>query len=234
MPKPLPLSVHSRDVVKRSVDLVLATAALLLLSPGLLLVAALIRCKLGAPVIFRQLRPGRLGQPFAILKFRTMTDARDATGQLLPDGDRLTPFGVFLRRTSLDELPELLNVLKGEMSLVGPRPLLLRYLPYYSERERLRHSVRPGITGWAQIHGRNCLPWNERLALDVWYVEHQSLALDLKILALTVRAVLTREGVAANPDEVETDLDQERGGGSGGVAPVEGLWLADSCRGGAR
>lgn len=213
--------------LKRVMDLGLTIAALLLLCPLLAVIWCVVLVNLGTPPIFRQIRPGWLAQPFEIYKFRTMNDKRDAAGKLLPDGDRLTPFGVFLRRTSLDELPELFNVLKGEMSLVGPRPLLMRYLPYYTERERSRHSVRPGITGWAQIHGRNYLPWNERLALDVWYVEHQSLGLDLKILALTVRAVLTREGVAANPDEVETDLDQERSARSGDVAPAAGLWLAE-------
>ncbi|OGR32142.1 MAG: sugar transferase [Desulfuromonadales bacterium GWD2_61_12] len=190
--------------------MIVSVLLLFLLAPLLTALAWLIRNQLGRGVLFRQQRPGLHGRPFAILKFRTMTDARDAAGYLLPDGARLTPFGAFLRQSSLDELPELFNVLKGEMSLVGPRPLLMRYLPYYTARERRRHDVRPGITGWAQVHGRNFLPWNARLALDVWYVEHQSIILDLKILLLTVRAVLSRQGAAANPDEVETDLDQER------------------------
>lgn len=195
---------------KRLVDLMLTAALLPVLLPVLLLLAALVRINLGTPVFFSQVRPGLRGQPFTILKFRTMTNQRDATGKLLPDGCRLTAFGAFLRRASLDELPELLHVLRGEMSLVGPRPLLMRYLPYYTEREKLRHVVRPGMTGWAQIHGRNFLPWDERLALDVWYVEHQSLRLDLQILMQTVVKVLRRDGAVANPDEVETDLDQER------------------------
>jgi len=196
--------------MKRFVDLLLACVALGLLWPVMVLTAVLIRLKIGWPALFRQQRPGLDGKPFHILKFRTMTEERDDSGQLLPDEKRLTPLGRLLRRTSLDELPELINVLKGEMSLVGPRPLLMNYLPYYSDRERIRHQVRPGITGWAQIHGRNYIPWDERLALDVWYVEHRTLWLDLKILVLTVLKVITREGVAANPDDVETDLDQER------------------------
>lgn len=196
--------------MKRFFDLVAASGLLILFAPLLLGLTVATRLILGQPALFRQERPGLHGRPFSLIKFRTMTDQRDATGNLLPDAVRLTPFGAFLRRASLDELPELVNVLKGEMSLVGPRPLLMRYLPHYSPREQLRHSVRPGITGWAQIHGRNCLPWDQRLELDVWYVEHQSLWLDLQILARTVGKVLSREGVAANPDEVETDLDQER------------------------
>jgi len=196
--------------MKKFFDFVLAFIALGLLWPFLLLVAVLVGLKIGLPVLFRQQRPGLHCKPFSIFKFRTMTDQRDTSGNLLSDEKRLTPFGKFLRRTSLDELPELINVLKGEMSLVGPRPLLMRYLPYYTERERLRHQVRPGITGWAQIHGRNFAPWDERLAMDVWYVEHQSLLLDLKILGLTILKVIAREGVAANPDDVEMDLDQER------------------------
>jgi lipopolysaccharide/colanic/teichoic acid biosynthesis glycosyltransferase len=148
-----------------------------------------------------------------LYKFRTMTDDRDDTGQLLPDKLRLTSLGIFLRNTSLDELPALFNVLKGDMSLVGPRPLLMRYLPYYTDRENLRHSVRPGITGWAQVNGRNYLPWDERLALDVWYVENWTLGLDLKILLTTFMQVLRREGVSADPDAAETDLDWERGTG---------------------
>jgi sugar transferase EpsL len=220
--------------MKRLFDLMGSVLLLLLLTPLLTVLALLIRFKLGKGILFHQPRPGLHGRPFEIHKFRTMTDARDAAGKLLPDGDRLTPFGAFLRRASLDELPELINVLKGEMSLVGPRPLLVRYLPYYTEREGLRHTVRPGITGWAQIHGRNLLPWNERLALDVWYVEHQSLLLDLKILLLTIRAVLAREGAAANPDEVETDLDQERCAGLCPAAVPGALWPPDSCQGGTR
>ena len=196
--------------MKRLFDWTGSALLLLLLAPILTVLALLIRCKLGRGVLFRQQRPGLGGRPFTILKFRTMTDARDATGKLLSDGERLTPFGSFLRRSSLDELPELLNVFRGEMSLVGPRPLLPEYLPYYTPAENRRHEVRPGITGWAQIHGRNYLPWHERLAHDVWYVDHQSFGLDLRILWRTFWLVLRREGVAVDPDTVETNLHEER------------------------
>lgn len=196
--------------MKRFLDVLLAGIGIALLWPVMAATAVIVRLKIGRPALFCQLRPGLHGRPFHILKFRTMTDERDASGQLLPDEKRLNPLGRVLRRTSLDELPELINVLRGEMSLVGPRPLLMNYLPYYSDRERLRHQVRPGITGWAQINGRNYIPWDERLAMDVWYVEHQSLWLDLKILALTIIKVIARDGVAANPDDAETDLDKER------------------------
>ena len=195
---------------KRAFDLLLCLASCPLWLPLVALVALVVRIVLGAPVLFRQDRPGMLEKPMRLLKFRTMTDARDAAGNLLPDGVRLTPLGRFLRRSSLDELPELFNVIRGDLSLVGPRPLLTRYLPFYSERERRRHSVRPGLTGWAQINGRNHLPWDERLSLDIWYVENWSLSLDARILVATVGKVLRREGVAADTDTVETDLDQER------------------------
>lgn len=178
--------------------------------PLLAVLACLVWMRHGWPIIFCQDRAGFEGKPFRLYKFRTMTDECDSRGQLLPDGQRLTPLGRILRNTSMDELPELFNVLKGDMSLVGPRPLFLRYLPYYSEREAGRHDVKPGITGWAQIHGRNYLPWEKRLALDVWYVENRSLWLDIKILFQTVIKVLAREGVSADPDQIETDLDQER------------------------
>jgi lipopolysaccharide/colanic/teichoic acid biosynthesis glycosyltransferase/glycosyltransferase involved in cell wall biosynthesis len=181
---------------KRLLDVVLAACALLLLSPLLLGVALLIRLCLGSPVLFRQERAGWFGSHFECLKFRTMTDARDANGQLLPDADRLTPLGRFLRSTSLDELPELINVMRGEMSLVGPRPLLAKYLERYSPEQMRRHDVRPGITGWAQINGRNALNWNERFELDLWYIDHRSFWLDLFILAKTVWQVIRREGVA--------------------------------------
>lgn len=184
-----------RTFGKRLLDLALTIPALILLSPVLGLVALLVRLKLGAPILFRQQRPGLLGQPFTILKFRTMTNARDAQANLLPDEDRLTPFGQFLRSTSLDELPELFNVLKGEMSLVGPRPLLMRYLDRYSPEQMRRHKVKPGITGWAQVNGRNALTWERKFDLDVWYVDHQSLWLDLKIIALTGRKIIIREGI---------------------------------------
>ncbi len=183
--------------MKRCIDFFAAVAGLLCLWPLLLLVALLVRVKLGSPVVFSQVRPGLGGQPFKMYKFRTMTDERDAGGQLLPDEVRLTAFGRLLRSTSLDELPELWNVLKGEMSLVGPRPLLMEYLPLYTQEQARRHEVRPGITGWAQVNGRNAISWEDKFRLDVWYVDHQSLWLDIRILWLTVRKVLVREGIAA-------------------------------------
>ncbi|ANM32114.1 hypothetical protein ABI59_06180 [Acidobacteria bacterium Mor1] len=166
--------------------------------PLLLITWLLVRFRLGSPAFFRQARPGLDGRPFELLKFRTMTDARDAEGQLLPDAERLTPFGQALRATSLDELPELINVLRGEMSLVGPRPLLTDYLPLYSDHHARRHEVRPGITGWAQVNGRNAVPWNERLDMDVWYVENVSLTLDLRIMFLTAATLVTRRGISAD------------------------------------
>ena len=189
-----------RRVEKRKFDGVAAAAAaavLLLLWPVAMLVAVVVRRVLGSPVLFRQTRLGRRERPFDIVKFRTMTDARGLDGELLPDAERLTSVGRFLRRSSLDELPELVNVLRGEMSLVGPRPLPVRYLDRYSPEERRRHQVRPGITGWAQVQGRNALGWNERLAADVWYVENRSFTLDLKILARTVAVVFGGGGVSA-------------------------------------
>jgi lipopolysaccharide/colanic/teichoic acid biosynthesis glycosyltransferase len=186
-----------RKFGKRLFDLALAVPALVVLGPVLAAVAVLVRVKLGAPVFFRQERPGRHGRPFTILKFRTMTDARDAGGDLLPDADRLTRFGRFLRSTSLDELPELFNVLRGEMSLVGPRPLLMSYLGRYTPEQARRHEVPPGITGWAQVGGRNALGWDDRFARDVWYVDHLSFGLDVKILWLTLSTVLRREGISA-------------------------------------
>ncbi len=180
---------------KRLFDLALTLLALFLLAPVLAAVALLVRFGLGAPVLFRQLRPGWHGRPFTIYKFRTMTDARDDQGQLLPDDQRLTVLGIFLRATSLDELPELFNVLKGEMSLVGPRPLLMRYLERYSPEQMRRHEVLPGITGWAQVNGRNAISWDQKFTLDVWYVDHQSFWLDLKIMALTIWKLLKRQGV---------------------------------------
>ena len=184
-------------MTKRVFDVLAAVSALVVLSPLLLLVAGLVRLKLGSPVTFEQSRPGMGGAVFKIIKFRTMTDQRDVSGQLLPDAQRLTPLGKFLRASSLDELPELWNVLKGEMSLVGPRPLLVEYLPLYTHDQARRHLVRPGITGWAQINGRNALSWEQKFALDTWYVDHQSLWLDLKILVLTVWRVVRREGISA-------------------------------------
>ncbi|MGQ9908259.1 MAG: sugar transferase [Candidatus Flexifilum sp.] len=185
-----------RRILKRPLDFLISLVALIVLSPVLLLIGLLVAVRLGRPILFRQVRPGLHGKPFTIYKFRTMTDARDADGHLLPDAERLTPFGRFLRSTSLDELPELFNVLKGDMSLVGPRPLLMEYLDRYTPEQARRHHVRPGITGWAQINGRNAIAWEEKFALDVWYVDHISLGLDLRILALTVWKVLRREGIS--------------------------------------
>lgn len=183
--------------LKRLFDLVIASFALLLLFPVLLLVAWLVHRRLGSPVLFRQVRPGRHGKPFEMVKFRTMRDAVDTEGNALPDAERLTPFGRFLRSTSLDELPELWNVIKGDMSLVGPRPLLMEYLPLYSKEQARRHEVRPGITGWAQVNGRNAVSWPEKFALDIWYVDNRSLLLDIRILLLTIKKVFVREGISA-------------------------------------
>lgn len=182
--------------MKRLLDCVVAVMALMLLSPLLAVVALLVRYKLGAPVLFRQTRPGRHGRPFEMIKFRTMLDAYDADGDPLPNEARMTPFGKRLRASSLDELPELWNVLVGDMSLVGPRPLLMEYLPLYSPYQARRHEVRPGVTGWAQVNGRNALSWEEKFELDVWYVDNRSLWLDLKILVLTIRKVVVRDGIA--------------------------------------
>jgi lipopolysaccharide/colanic/teichoic acid biosynthesis glycosyltransferase len=183
--------------MKRVVDFVAASLALLMLALPLLALAWLIRRKLGSPVLFRQVRPGLLGRPFTMVKFRTMTDERGPDGALLPDAQRLTPFGRFLRASSLDELPELWNVFKGEMSLVGPRPLLMEYLPLYTPEQARRHEERPGITGWAQVNGRNAISWGDKFALDVWYVDHRNLWLDVQILWRTVSKVLVRDGISA-------------------------------------
>ena len=182
-------------MLKRGMDILLASLALIVLSPVMLALAALVRLQLGAPVLFRQVRPGRAARPFILRKFRTMRAACDASGNALPDAERLTAFGRFMRRTSLDELPQLWNVLTGEMSLVGPRPLLTEYLAVYSPEQARRHEVRPGITGWAQVNGRNALTWEDKFRLDVWYVDNRSLMLDLKILCLTVLSVLMARGV---------------------------------------
>ena len=184
--------------MKRCFDFIAAAFALFVLSIPILILAFLVRLKLGGPVLFWQKRPGMNGRVFEMVKFRTMTDERNADGGLLPDAQRLTSFGRFLRSSSLDELPELWNVLKGDMSLVGPRPLLVEYLPLYSDEQARRHEVRPGITGWAQINGRNALSWDDKFKLDVWYADHHSLRLDLRILCLTVKKVLVREGISAS------------------------------------
>lgn len=185
-------------MIKRCFDLAASSVALLSLFPVILATAILVRIKLGSPVFFRQTRPGRNGKPFQMIKFRTMLDAVDAQGHPLPDSKRMTSFGQFLRSSSLDELPELWNVLKGDMSLVGPRPLLMEYLPLYSEDQYRRHEVRPGVTGWAQINGRNAISWEDKFKLDVWYVDNRSLWLDLKILFLTVKKVLVRDGISGD------------------------------------
>lgn len=183
--------------MKRIIDIFGASFGLLMLSPALAIVAYKIHREMGSPVLFRQTRPGREGKPFKMIKFRTMRDAIDTDGRPLPDAERLTKLGHFLRSSSLDELPELWNVLKGEMSLVGPRPLLMEYLALYSPEQARRHEVRPGVTGWAQVNGRNAISWNEKFALDVWYVDNRSLWLDLKIIWLTIRKVIKRDGISA-------------------------------------
>ncbi len=183
--------------MKRVFDLLIVLMIVTVLALPMLLLAAMVRIKLGAPVLFRQVRPGKDGLPFEMIKFRTMRDAFGADGRPLPDAERMTSFGQLLRASSLDELPELWNVIKGDMSLVGPRPLLMEYLPRYSPEQYRRHEVRPGITGWAQVNGRNALSWEEKFRLDVWYVDNQSIWLDLKILLLTVKKVLIRDGINA-------------------------------------
>lgn len=186
-----------RNCFKRCFDILFALTLLILLAPILALLGIVIRLRMGSPVFFRQERPGRCGKTFRMFKFRTMTDARDKSGNLLSDADRLTPLGRFLRKTSLDELPEFINVLTGEMSVVGPRPLLIRYLPLYSPEQARRHDVRPGVTGWAQVRGRNALSWEDKFRFDVWYVDHLSPGLDLFILILTVWKVFVRDGISA-------------------------------------
>jgi lipopolysaccharide/colanic/teichoic acid biosynthesis glycosyltransferase len=181
--------------MKRLFDGGISLGLLILLGPAIIVLMFLVKVKLGSPVLFRQMRPGKNGDSFEMVKFRTMLDATDHEGVVLPDEERMTPFGSFLRASSLDELPELWNVLKGEMSLVGPRPLLMEYLPLYSKEQARRHEVRPGITGWAQVNGRNAISWEEKFEFDVWYVDHQSFWLDLKILFLTLKKVFVREGI---------------------------------------
>lgn len=182
--------------MKRVLDLLVSSASLFILAPLILMLCCLVGVFLGRPIFFRQTRPGKSGAPFVMYKFRTMTSALNEKGELLPDAMRLTPLGAFLRKTSLDELPELWNVIKGDMSLVGPRPLLMEYLPLYDDKQLRRHDVRPGITGWAQVNGRNAISWEEKFKLDVWYVDHQSFWLDIKILFLTVLKVFKREGIS--------------------------------------
>lgn len=207
-----------REHGKRLFDLALAIPVLVLLALPIAILAILVHVKLGSPVVFRQHRPGRGGERFAMFKFRTMTDARGPDGELLSDAERLTPFGRTLRATSLDELPELWNVVRGEMSLVGPRPLLERYTPFFTEAERARFGVRPGITGWAQVNGRNDLRWDDRLARDVEYVENLAFPLDVKILLSTLKKVFVRDGVQVDPGTTMLDLDEERR--RGGMVPT--------------
>jgi len=192
--------------MKRFFDCILATAGLILLSPVLIVVCHLVRKRMGSPVLFRQKRPGLRGEPFYMYKFRTMTNACDDDGCLLPDCERLTPLGRFLRSTSLDELPELFNVLKGDMSLVGPRPLLMQYLNLYTPEQARRHEVRPGVTGWAQVNGRNALSWEDKFRMDVWYVDNRSFWLDLKILWMTIVKVFRREGISGKDCETMTEF----------------------------
>ena len=208
----MPLFLRDIPPLKRIFDLALTIPGLILISPVLVVVALLVLIFHGRPVLFKQVRPGYRAQPFAVWKFRTMTDARDSQGNLLPDASRLTRLGQFLRSTSLDELPELYNVLRGEMSLVGPRPLLLQYLERYSTEQARRHDVLPGITGWAQINGRNAISWEQKFQLDVWYVDHWSLGLDVKILLANFWKVLKREGISqegyATAEEFWGDTDK--------------------------
>lgn len=198
---------------KRLIDFILSLIALIVLSPILLIVALLVRTKLGSPVIFKQERPGLNEKIFTLYKFRTMTDAKDEQGNLLPDKIRLTKFGKLLRSTSLDELPELFNILKGDMAIVGPRPLLVRYLPLYNEHQKHRHDVRPGFTGWAQCNGRNAISWEEKFDLDVYYTKHVSLLLDIKIILKTVKVVLFREGISS---ETSVTMEEFRGSSNEG------------------
>lgn len=200
----------SSKIIKRFIDVLGATVGIAIASVPMAITSLLVRTRLGRPVLFRQSRPGLNQEPFELLKFRTMSDKRDAAGELLPDAERQTRFGGRLRRSSLDELPALLNVLRGEMSLVGPRPLITRYAPYYHDTELARFNVKPGLTGWAQVHGRNSVAWDQRLALDLWYAENWSILLDLRIILKTVRVVLTASGVETVPNQAMLSLDDER------------------------
>jgi sugar transferase EpsL len=205
------MSKETQLFLKRLFDIIFSLTLIIFLAPLILFIALLIWVTMGRPILFRQRRVGYKGQVFTIYKFRTMTEERDEHGNLLPDEQRLTRFGRFLRETSLDELPELFNVLKGDMSLVGPRPLLVEYLPYYTPEERKRHNMRPGITGWAQVNGRNAITWDQKLALDVWYVDNWSLWLDFKIILMTIIKVIKREGISTNGYATAPRLDEVRG-----------------------
>ncbi|KOP71092.1 sugar transferase [Cytobacillus solani] len=198
--------------MKRLMDFMIALIGLIILFPFMLLITILVKWKLGSPILFKQQRPGLNGTPFFLYKFRSMSNEKDSTGSLLPDHIRLTPFGSFLRQYSLDELPQLINVIKGDLSLVGPRPLLMEYLPLYSEEQASRHLVRPGITGWAQVNGRNSITWEEKFELDVWYVKHHSLFLDIKILLLTIIRVLRSDDVHIDEHDFEGTIRKESHG----------------------
>lgn len=199
-------------MLKRLLDIIIASAALILLSPLYAFVAYKVKKNLGSPVLFRQVRPGLNGQPFEMIKFRTMKDAADAQGNPLPDSERLTPFGKMLRSTSLDEMPELWNVIKGDMSVVGPRPLLMEYLPLYNEEQAKRHNVRPGMTGHAQVNGRNAISWEEKFKLDTWYVENQSTLLDFKIMLKTVQKVIAKDDISAEGEATMTKFTGSESG----------------------
>jgi len=194
-------------MIKRLCDIAASTIGLLVLAPVIALVAFQIFRKLGSPIFFRQVRPGKDGKPFQMVKFRTMRDVTNENGDLLPDSERITPFGNFLRNSSLDELPELWNVLKGDMSLIGPRPLLMEYLEYYSDDQARRMEIKPGVTGWAQVNGRNAISWEQKFQYDVWYVDHQSLWLDVKIIWLTVKKVLVRDGISPQDEVIMPRFD---------------------------
>ena len=194
-------------MIKRLCDIAASTIGLMVLAPVIALVAFQIFRKLGSPIFFRQVRPGKDGKPFQMVKFRTMRDVTNENGDLLPDSERITPFGNFLRNSSLDELPELWNVLKGDMSLIGPRPLLMEYLEYYSDDQARRMEIKPGVTGWAQVNGRNAISWKQKFQYDVWYVDHQSLWLDVKIIWLTVKKVLVRDGISPQDEVIMPRFD---------------------------
>lgn len=196
--------------MKRIIDVLVAMTLLLIFSPIFLILAILIKYKLGSPIIFKQQRPGLYGRPFYLYKFRSMNEGMDSSGKLLPDSERLTNLGAFIRKYSLDELPQLINVVKGDLSLVGPRPLLMEYLPLYTEEQAIRHHVKPGITGWAQVNGRNAISWEEKFELDVWYVNHHNLFLDVKIIWLTLKKVIRSEGVNLNEPDFEGTKKKER------------------------
>jgi lipopolysaccharide/colanic/teichoic acid biosynthesis glycosyltransferase len=220
-------------MLKRLFDIVVSALGLLVLSPVIAFTAWRIRKKLGSPVLFRQTRPGLNGKPFEMVKFRTMLDAFHPDGTPLPDAQRMTSYGAFLRSSSLDELPELINVLRGEMSLVGPRPLLMEYLPLYSKEQFRRHEVKPGVTGWAQVNGRNALSWEEKFKLDIWYINNRSFLLDLKIILATVKRVLTREGVSASGEATQVTnrwLDETVRSSIGDMTPIQSISLrAPAC-----